>query len=333
MRLVSALGVALALTVASPLAARAQDDDGFSEDEFSDGDGDDVELDMAPDDLGDVDDPFPDGQPEDAEEDPDRARLAVEVEADAEAEAQAPPDPTTRAGYPIELAARPIILPATMAEARYEARLAPDPLVLGGVLELFYGVTDEVQIALRYGTGTLADAGNGTEYEPGKAISVEAVYLFNQYFGLQAEVPFYVDPFALALTLGPRFEIQAGDKLRFVTGEDMITIRLVDFVPTLDNAQQNEALAAAVSLNQNVSRGSLRFPLSVVYQKDANLSLVAEFAATFDDFDDSNGALAIEGTVNYAFTNKFDIGGRIGFLDLAEAGENFGITLFAELRI
>jgi hypothetical protein len=204
------------------------------------------------------------------------------------------------------------------------------PFVTGGVLGASFGVTDEAELGLRYGIGSIADG----EFVSGKALAIDFVYQIRSWVGAQVSVPFYLDPFALGTTLGAPLKFAFFDKVAFEIGRDLIDIRVYRFLPVIENAAASEARAASQMVGTIQERGALNVIGRLVWQHRPNLAIDGRFGVRAVDFkvsDDNPTPLDVG--VIYSTSNKLDLGGRLGFGDLGRAKNSFGLALFAALRI
>jgi len=128
---------------------------------------------------------------------------------------------------------RPITLPANMSEIslglnfRWSRRPAPRrsaPLRHHppGPARLTYvvgGLYDD--------PGTVAEK---TKFHPGKAVGLDVTVLMQEWIGLKIGVPVYIDPVAIALTLGAPMKFRFGDgKLALGGLDDLVNIRIYRF--------------------------------------------------------------------------------------------------------
>jgi hypothetical protein len=281
--------------------------------------------------------PSPDDAPPDdaamegVDENPGAPRPVGEEETAAPA---APPP--RRIGYPIEEVLRPITLPAVTSEVGIDLRANIDPNV-GATLRARYGITRQVQVGLRYGVGGAfdpdGDGGEGTTFKTGKAISIDATYLVFDWLAAQVSVPIYLDPFAIGLVLGAPVKFHFADKFALFAAQDIVEFNLDGFVPSVTNEKANVLNAAFLDNNTDTSDGTLRFSGGGIFQLDPDLALIGYFAAELRDFRSQDLGYPLEVTLQKSLSPSFDVAGRVGFDDLGEAGDTFGVRLSAQLRI
>lgn len=237
------------------------------------------------------------------------------------------------AEYPIERALRPLTLPERMTEITFALPNTFNPYVQNSVLGAHHGITDQIEAGLRYGTGTLFDG----EFFAGKAFALDVQYKVFEWLSGQLSLPFLVDPFAMAVTLGAPVRFTFGRKLAVVGGADLLTFKITRFIPSVENAALNDALVAADEVNTNLPEGELNLNGGVIYQHKPNIALDARIGLrhAFESESDQTerDALLFDVGVLYSTSNKVDVGARAGFLDLNNADSTFGISLLAALRI
>lgn len=275
-----------------------------------------------------VDDPLPaDGDsPEGSEENPDAPKLA----GDEDATKKAPP--MTKAGYPIEIVARPITLIGGMSEVTYRIPLSIDPFVVDSLLTADYGITSRIQLGLRYGTGSLTTGDDGG-FEPGKAVGIEVHYLITDIVALQVGVPIMLDPFGAGIVLGAPLKWRATDELALFVGRDLITIRVAGFVPVLESAAANAALTAADKLGLSPSDGAITVKGGAIYQLSPDLALTGELGYLAQDFKGDEADMSLFFHLTHSPSNMIDLGGSFGSFNLDDAVDNLRAVVFAAVRI
>jgi len=277
-----------------------------------------------------------DPPPEDMEgtaENPDAPRL-VGQEAPADTgEAPAP----KRTGYPIEEVLRPITLPAVTSEVSLEVRSTFDPVDSELGLRARYGITRQWQVGLRYLIGGYYDddpiMDDSAAFNTGKAFGVDVSYLIFDWLAAKITLPFYVDPFAMGVTVGAPMKFNFGDKFALVALDDFLDIRIVDFVPSLVSEAQNEASVGLVESNTTTAKGNLHLRVGGIYQVSPQMAVRGNLVQTFADFGDDDNPTGIEGMVQYSPMKDLDVLGRLGFDRLDEASESFGLLIAAAYRI
>jgi hypothetical protein len=328
MRTLTALILAAALAATAAPAVAQPDDDPFA--------GDEVELEPEPAVDGDdedtsTEDLFADEDPDapaGSDENPDAPRLPGEEPRGDGGEVTG--RVTGTGAYPIEVVKRPITLFGTMSEVSLDLPVHVDPFLLTGLLEADYGVTDRIQIGLRYGAGALTEDG----FEEGKSFDVHAFYLLQDWVALQLSIPILVDPFALGVTLGAPLKFRFfDDQLALTFGRDLLSIAIIDFVPEVDNPALTAGLVALDETGTVLPAGALRFIGGATYQWKPNLALTGELGLIAQDFSSSDGIYPLQGIVTYSSSNKIDLGARAGFSDLGAGTEGLFVAVFAALRL
>lgn len=319
-----ALVIALVL-VGAQANAWAQDKDKKS-DKKSDKKkvGDEVELEPDP--------PDPDGLPAGARENPNEPIVIGENDPKTIKKKAPPKGPAT---YPLALKDRPLTLFANMAEVGidFPVTTITDHAVASGVLRGAFGVTNEVEIGLHYGFGSIDSDG----YLEGKAFSVDAGYKLTDWASVRLSVPVLVDPFALAVTIGAPLRFRVMDKVALEIGGDLVSIKLSKFIPSVGNSIDNSGLVAADMIGTDVPNAEIRVIGGVIYQHTEKLALTAQMG-----FIDRRGVPGLQDQpvpmyLGAMLTNPMkagmDYGVRVGFADLGDAGNTLGLSVFAALRI
>lgn len=266
--------------------------------------------------------------------------------------AQAPTTPVDAkpAGYPIELALRPITLPANMAEVALDPHIRVAGPADGAVsLRARYGITPKIQLGLTYLIGGIYDdpvTNTETDYgfHPGKAGGLDVTVLLTNFVGARVGVPVYLDPFAMSIALGAPMKFKFADGKFAIGGlDDLLNIALpvgAEFAPSFYSEHPNAEAAKDDASGSTQSRGTLRFSGYGIYQQKANLAIVGRLAIEFDDFATKINARGHGGTTTSIhggalFSPKpfLDVGGTLGFDDLAEMPESFTVSGFLAVRI
>ena len=174
-------------------------------------------------------------------------------------------------GYPIELAQRPITLPANMAEVGIGPHIRAAPFAGSDALRARYGITPKVQLGLTYVMGgsyddpsTPMDKDYG--FHPGKAGGLDVTVLVTPWLGVKAGVPLYLDPFAMSLALGAPMKFMLTDKFSLGGMDDVLNIALpvgAKFAPSFYQEGINATFAYLHSNGSTQSRGTLRFSVAV----------------------------------------------------------------------
>jgi hypothetical protein len=316
----------LALSV--PALAQPDDDDPLAGDEFE------LEPEPAPGDEDDepAQDLFADEDPDapaGSDENPDAPRFPGDEPGDR-GDGKAQPQVTGSEAYPIEVVKRPITLLATMSEIALDVPVAFDPFLLTGLLEADYGVSDRIQIGLRYGAGAVTEDG----FQEGKSFDIHGYYLIEDWVAAQLSIPVLADPFALGVTLGAPMKFRFfDDKLALTFGRDLLSIAIIDFVPEVENPALTAGLVALEQTGTVLPDGALRFIGGATYQWKPNVALTGEFGLIAQDFSGDDGIYPLQGILTYSSSNKIDLGARAGFSDLGAGTEGLFVAVFAALRI
>lgn len=261
-----------------------------------------------------------------------------------------------RAGYPMEEVHRPITLPRNMAEVaigpRAQVDIKDDVGYAGSdTLRARYGITRQVQIGLNYVLGGIYDDPKTTEdkvkFKPGKAIELHVTYLVKDFLGVKLGVPVWIyKPAETADSSSPAVGLNIGVPMKFVLTErlaiggldDLLSIKIMQFAPSLDHEYLNAYRAAAKDINTSVSAGFIRFAGYGVYQRSEKLALIGRFGVTLEDFSttktDAGGGVTtfLRGGLEYTVRKWMDVGITLGFEDLSDLG-SFGPTTLLAFRI
>lgn len=307
--------------------------------------------------------PVEEGPPPDMEgtaEDPSAPRIPGEEEKKVEVKA---PEKQPETGYPMEVAARPINLPANMAEVSIGPHLmvsVPDSAPLGPAddigyvgsdqLRARYGITRRIQIGLTYVLGAVYDdprtSADKLGFHPGKAIGLDVQYLVRDFVGVKVGVPVWIyrpeggGAPAIGLTIGTPIKFRFGKKLALGGLDDLLAIKITQFAPTFEHEYLNAYRAALDDLNTGTPRGFIRFAGYAVYQQSPKLALIGRVGITFEDFvstktqsDRAGGsATHLRAGIEYAVKKYLDVGVSAGFEDLSALG-TFGLTSLLAFRI
>ncbi len=230
-------------------------------------------------------------------------------------------------GYPTEAIYRPLNLPGGMVQVGLEIPVAFDPFAVSGTLSGNYGITREIEVGLQYSPGRYAD-----DFSVGRAVSLEAQYLVTDFVAAEISIPMYLDPFALGLVLAAPFRYELFDTFALVAGEDLVSFKLHEFLPSVENATANDALIAARDNNTIVPVWAVNLKGGVIYQVDKKMALDAQFGTRFDDTNNA-ATSSLDVGLLYANTNKLDFGAKFGAQDLANLSETLALRLFLNIRI
>jgi hypothetical protein len=291
--------------------------------------------------------PIEDAPPSDMEgrdENPDAPR-GTEVKV----EGPTTPVETKPAGYPVELALRPITLPANMAEVGIDPHIRVSPAEGAAALRARYGITPKIQLGLTYLVGGIYDdpATNTTKdykFHPGKAGGLDVTVLLTNFVGVRVGLPVYLDPFAMSLALGAPMKFTFADGKVAIGGlDDLLNIALpfgAEFAPSFYSELPNAKAATDDISGSTQSRGTLRFSGYGIYQQKPNMAIIGRLGIEFDDFATKINAsghggttTSIHGGVSFTPKKMLDVGGTVGFDDLAEMPESFTLSGFLAVRI
>lgn len=298
---------ALVAFTAAPAWAQDSDDD------------DDDTIELEPDGLDDVN-----IDPESDRENPD-----LLPDFDAKPPKKTEPTADLEPDYPREVVARPLILHAGMTQVTFDTLSNVDDFFVTSLLEARHSVNPRVQIGLGYNPGAV----DGDGFTPGKAFSVEARYLITDWLVAQAKIPVFVDPFSLGVTVGAPMKFRFGDKLAFILGQDLISVKLVRFVAAVEDPLFNDGQVAADDVNTTLDAGELRFLGGVIYQYSPELAITAESGILAKDFSNTDAGVPLLATLTYASSSKLDLGARVGFRNLDDATGTFGATILVAVRL
>ncbi len=254
------------------------------------------------------------------------------------------PPPTTRpSGYPVEEALRPITLPQNMSELSISPHVQFSPVLSSDALRARYGITRQVQLGLTYVFAGIYNDPLTTDHKlglhGGKAVGLDVTVLLANWIGVKVGVPVYVQPLAVALTIGVPLKFIFGDKFAIGGLDDLLSIRLNRFPPSFYQEAFNAQGAAADKSNTTQSRGDLRFSFYGIYQHRKNVALIGRIGIDEADFSsnvNNNGFGGVQtflrGGVDWSPRRWCDLGISIGFDDLAHGG-TFGPQGYLAFRI
>lgn len=230
-------------------------------------------------------------------------------------------------GYPTRSIDRPLNLPGGMVQVALEIPVAVDPFAVAGTLTGSYGITRDVEIGLQYSPGRYAD-----EFSVGRAVAIEAQYLVTDFIAAELSIPLYLDPFAMGVVLAAPFRYEFFDKFAIIAGQDALSIKVHEFLPSVENATQNEALIDVRKRNEIVPVWAINLAAGAIYQMDDKLALDAQLGTRFDDSNDA-ATTSLEAGVLYANSRKLDFGAKVGATNLSSFTETLALRLFLNLRI
>ncbi len=230
-------------------------------------------------------------------------------------------------GYPSRVIDRPLNLPGGMVQVALDLPVSVDPFAVSGTLTGSYGITSDVEIALQYSPGRYGD-----DFAVGRAVALQTQYLVTDFLAAELSIPMYLDPFAIGVVAAAPFRYEFFDKFAIVAGRDFLSVKIHEFLPSIENATSNDALIAARENNQIVPVWAVNLAAGAIYQLDDKLALDAEFGSRFDDTNAAAAWLMNVGVL-YANTNKLDFGARVSAADLAKFTETLSLRVFLNVRI
>jgi len=272
---------------------------------------------------------------EGTDENPDAPRLVGDDNPDVSKTPKA-----VRTGYPIEEVLRPLTLPAVTSEVGLGARAVFKNFDSGFQLRARYGITRQAQLGLKYDIGGVyrdpTSIKNG--FNTGKAVALDFTYLLKDWVAGHLTLPAYIQPFAMAMTLGAPMKFTFKDKFSIVTLDDFLDIRFTKFIPSLDDERANEQSVNDVDTGTTTASAIIHVRGGIIYQQAPNLAIKGNVALSFpqgtsDTFRTSTNAYQLEAIVQYSPMAKMDVIGRLGFDDLAHAVDSLGLVIAAAYRI
>ena len=320
------LASAAAILIATPAFAQPTTPDG-KDDPAPTGEGG-TPVDMAEDDT-------PSADPTGVNENPD-APTGTTTGIDGTADIRLPPPEPERKGYPIEETLRPITLPALMSEAGLDVRNNIDPYDGNTTLRGRFGITKKIQIGLEYNIGGFFDDVAGDDkikFNTGKAIGLDVTYSVFEWLAVRVALPFYLDPFAMGATIGAPLKFRIGSRFAFGGGADLLTFKIVKFVPSTTDERINDLNSYFVDSGTGTSDGALTFSGFAIYQLKPNVAIGGDVGLRYEDFSDTNTPFMLRARAQYSVSNKLDFGGAFGFGDVAEWRDTTLLNLYAQLRI
>ncbi len=253
------------------------------------------------------------------------------------------------AGYPIELARRPITLPANMAEVALDPHVRVSPAEGAVALRARYGITPKIQLGLTYLIGGIYDdpvtnTDKDYGFHPGKAGGLDVTVLLTNWAAVRVGLPVYFDPFAMSIAIAAPMKFRFNDdKFAIQILDDLLNIALPfggEFAPSFYSELPNAVAADLDSTGSTQSRGRLRFTGTAIYQQMPNMAIIGRVELQFEDFatsigDSGQGGATTSRPGGEQFSPKkfLDVGGTLGFDDLAEMPESFTLSAFLAFRI
>lgn len=232
-------------------------------------------------------------------------------------------------GYPTRDIDRPLTLPGSTSEISFALPVLVDPYAFGATLRGSYGITSDVQVGLRYGLGAVTEDG----FNVGKAVSLDTQYRFTDNISAQVSIPMFLDPFAVGLVLGVPMRFTFFDTFAILVGEDLVSIKLHEFLPSIDNASQNAAFIANLADNTITPLWIATATVRGIYQWSEKVSLDAQFGFQVDDNSDSETPVLFNVGVLKVQNQDLDFGARLGATSLSDFVDTFGLSIFANYRI
>lgn len=237
-------------------------------------------------------------------------------------------EPVRPPGYPIEVALRPITLEAGMVELGANAPLYASPAAVTAQLRARYGVTERVEVGLRYAALGADEDGAAT----GKGLALDVVVGITDWVAAQLSVPVLFDPFAMGITLGVPLKFRFGQRFALFFGGDLVSFRVKEFVPTYVNPRVNETNADVLDTGTLVSRGNYRLVGGAIYQLEPHMAIAADFGVASEDFGEGTTAVPLGGTFTYSAAPYLDFSARLGFDDIGQ-GRTFSLAGGVAVRL
>jgi len=247
-------------------------------------------------------------------------------------------------GYPIQEVLRPITLPQNMSEISIAPHLQFSPFLASDAIHVRYGITSKVQIGLTYAYfgGYEADVVPPTTsskigFHSGKTFGIDVTVLLQNWLAVRVGVPLFISPVAFGLQIGAPIKFVFADKFAIGGLDDLLTLRLSKFAPSLYQEAYNAIGKQNETTNTQQSDGHLRFSFYGEYQHDDKLAIIGRIGldsnlGASSGVGNSGTQTFIKAGVQYSPRKYFDIGGQLGWDDLSTLG-TFGPQLFLALRI
>lgn len=245
--------------------------------------------------------------------------------------------PEQHGPYPIQYVMRPNLLPKRMTEVTLDLPNKFNKYMQSFVLGAHHGVTDKIEVGLRYNIGTFTEGGDGVDnkFYGGKAVAIDFEYGIFSWLSGQLSIPMLFDPFSSAATLGAPMKFSLFEKLSIELGRDVFTFRLNRIIPSAENAAINEALVAADETGTDTPAAYFNLQAAFTFQNKENTAIQARVGqSTSVDSDETTerNPLLFDLGYYYSTSNRIDFGGRLGWFDINDASETFGVYLFAAAR-
>ncbi len=257
-----------------------------------------------------------------------------------------PPPSTAPAVYPIEEALRPITLFEGMAELSIAPHAEVSPFWSSDALRARYGITRQFQLGITYAFAGVYDDPATVQKQyaihPGKAVGIDVTYLIQSWIGVRIGLPFYLNPFAMSLSIAAPIKFHFGDKFALGAFDDLLNIKLSKFPPSFTNELQNASAAQGTTTGTEQSAGTLRLSGYGIYQVQSNAAVTGRIGIDIDDLSggSSTAGAGTTGTtqvfiragIDFTPRHWIDLGVSLGFDDLAHGG-SFDPQLYLALRI
>jgi hypothetical protein len=274
-------------------------------------------------------------------EDPPPADMeGVDENPDAPVDYDAPPPtvvveaPQRPEGYPLEEVWRPLTLPRFMTEVALDLRFNVNPFINGQTLRARFGVTPEIQVGLQYNIGGIYEDGTrDMAFNTGKAVALAGAYKIREWIAAQLVVPMYLEPFAASINLSAPMKFRFGGRYALLIAEDLIDIRVAKFVPSMTSEAANEVNVSNENTNTRTDAGNFRFQGAGIFQYKPDLALIGRVAVTIIDFDSQRLGYMVKVGGQMTVLKSLDLSANLGFDDLGDADNTFGLQLGAAFRI
>ncbi len=237
-------------------------------------------------------------------------------------------------GYPIEEVWRPLTLPRFMTEVALDTRFNISPFINGQTLRARFGVTPEIQVGLLYNIGGIYEDGTrDTAFNTGKAVGVAGTYKVREWIAAQVVVPVYLEPFAASINLAAPMKFRFGERYALVIADEVVEIRLTKFVPSLTSEQLNEVNVSNENTNTRTDEGTFKFSGMGIFQYKPDVALFGRVAVSIVDFDSQRLGYMLKVGGQMTVIRSLDLSAQLGFDDLGDADNTFGLQLGAAFRI
>jgi hypothetical protein len=262
--------------------------------------------------------------------------------------------PKKPAVYPVEEALRPLTLLQNMGEVSISPHAqvgdgASVPYAGGDALRARFGITNQVQLGFTYVfAGIYPDPAITTEYKygihSGKAIGFDVTVQLQPWLAVKLGVPLYLSPFAASIAGGVPVKFHVNDKFAIGGLDDLFNISVKKFAPDYYQEYNNAAAAQSLTNMTIQSPGHIRVSAYGIYQTAPNVAIIGkggvDVGLASDSSNTAGGNMGVaggtttflRGGVQWSPRRFIDVGGYLGFDDLAHIG-SFGPAGFLALRI